>query len=49
MILKPRIERCGNHWCIETADESRFFSRCYRTWQQCLEVALRVVREGRLP
>lgn len=49
MINKPRIESCGNHWCVETFDESRFFSRCYRTWQQALKIALQLVKDGRLP
>jgi len=39
-ISKPRIERCGNHWCVEWFNQSQFFSRCFMDWKDCLRVAL---------
>ncbi len=47
MIAKPRIEKCGNHWCVETFNEMQFFSRCYPTWDECLEIVRKwVSRSG---
>jgi hypothetical protein len=31
----PRIERCGNHWNVEWFAGDRFYSRCYKTWEEC--------------
>ena len=35
----PRIEKCGNHWCVEWFVEDRFYSHCFKTWAECKERA----------
>lgn len=48
--LKPRVSKCGTHWTVEMNRRGDFLpvERCHHTWEECIKIALRWMREGRV-